>query len=127
ALVQARADTKAGNFDPAIASMTNATTLKPDEPILWVALGDAQLGAANAQEKAGTPATDAGLQKKFSDAADSYKKAIDLNSASKKPNAQTAAAAYNQMAAALSRGGKTAEATAAYDQAAAADPANAGM
>lgn len=127
ALVQARADTKAGNFDPAIASMTNATTLKPDEPILWVALGDAQLGAANAQEKAGTPATDAGLQKKFSDAADSYKKAIDLNSASKKPNAQTAAAAYNQLAQALSRGGKTTEATAAYDQAATADPANAGM
>lgn len=126
-LLQARADTKAGNYAPAITAMTNATTAKPDEPILWVALGDAQLGAANAQEKAGTAPTDAGLQKKFADAADSYKKAIDLNTASKKPNAQTAAAAYNQMGQALSRGGKTTEATAAYDQAATADPTNAGM
>ena len=30
-LVQARADTKAGNFDGAISSMTQATTQKPDE------------------------------------------------------------------------------------------------
>ena len=47
-LQQARADTKAGNFDAAISSMQSATTTKPDEPILWVALGDAQLGSAEA-------------------------------------------------------------------------------
>jgi tetratricopeptide (TPR) repeat protein len=126
-LVQARADTKAGNFAPAIASMQEATTAKPDEPILWVALGDAQLGDANAAAKAGTAATDPGLQKKFADAAASYKKAIDLNTASKKPNPQTAAAAYNQLGQALSRSGNTTDATAAYDNAAKADPANAGM
>ena len=43
-LTQARADTKAGNFDAAITAMKGATTAKPDEPILWVALGDAELG-----------------------------------------------------------------------------------
>src|SRR5215469_11442531 len=37
-LIQARTDTKAGNFDKAIAAMKDATTTKPDEPILWVAL-----------------------------------------------------------------------------------------
>jgi tetratricopeptide (TPR) repeat protein len=130
-LVQARADTKAGNFDAAITSMKQATTAKPDEPILWVALGDAQLGAANdASQKAktaGTPATDPALQQKFTDAAASYKKAIDLNTASKKPNPQTAAAAYNQLAQALSKGGNTQDAVVAYDDAAKADPPNAGM
>jgi tetratricopeptide (TPR) repeat protein len=126
-LLQARADTKAGNFAPAISAMQEATTAKPDEPILWVALGDAQLGAANAAEKSGTAASDPGLKKQFSDAADSYKKAIDLNTASKKPNPQTAAAAYNQLGQALSKGGDTADAATAYDNAAKADPTNAGM
>ncbi len=126
-LVQARADTKAGNYDAAITAMQSATTAKPDEPILWVALGDAQLGAANGAAKAGTAATDPGLQKKFADAAESYKKAIDLNTAEKKPNPQTAAAAYNQLGQALSKSGNNADATAAYDNAAKADPTNAGM
>jgi tetratricopeptide (TPR) repeat protein len=130
-LTQARADTKAGNFDAAIKSMDTATTAKPDEPILWVALGDAQIGAANAAAQAaktaGTPATDPAIQQKFTDAATSYKKAIDLNAASKKPNVQTAAAAYNQLGQALSKSGKAADATAAYDEAAKVDPANAGM
>jgi tetratricopeptide (TPR) repeat protein len=130
-LTQARADTKAGKFDSAISAMQQATTAKPDEPILWVALGDAQIGAGNAAAQAaktaGTPATDPAIEQKFTDAATSYKKAIDLNAAEKKPNPQTAAAAYNQLGQALSKGGKATEATAAYDEAAKADPANAGM
>ncbi len=130
-LTQARADTKAGNFDAAITAMQQATTAKPDEPILWVALGDAQIGAANAAaaaaKTAGTSPSDPAIEQKFTDAATSYKKGIDLNAASKKPNPQTAAAAYNQLGQALNKGGKTAEATAAYDEAAKADPANAGM
>ena len=51
-LLQARADTKAGNYDAAITSMQQATTQKPDEAILWVALGDAQAGSADAAAKA---------------------------------------------------------------------------
>lgn len=130
-LVQARADTKAGKFDSAITSMQTATAAKPDEPILWIALGDAQLGAANAAANAakaeGKPATDPAILQKFADAATSYKKGVDLNAASKKPNPQTAAAAYNQLGQALSKSGNSADATAAYDEAAKADPPNAGM
>jgi len=130
-LVQARADTKAGNYDAAITAMQSATTAKPDEPILWIALGDAQLGSANAAEKAakasGAAASTPDIQKKFADAAASYKKAVDLNAASKKPNPTTAAAAYNQLGQALSKGGDAAGASSAYDEAAKTDPTHAGM
>src|ERR1700679_2686220 len=44
-LTQARADNKAGNYDAAITAMQQATTTKPDEGILWITLGDAQLGS----------------------------------------------------------------------------------
>jgi tetratricopeptide (TPR) repeat protein len=129
-LVQARADIKAGNFDNAVTSMKGATETKPDEPILWVTLGDAQLGSADAAAKAaktaGTPVTPE-ITQKYTDAAASYKKAIDLDTASKKPNPAIAAAAYNQLGQALSKSGNTKDAADAYDQAAKADPAHAGM
>ena len=108
-LKQARDDNKAGNFDAAAKSMTDATAQAPTEAILWVTLGDAQLGQADAAAKAakaaGKPATDPDVAQKFSDAAASYKKAIDLNAASKKPSPETAAAAYNQMGQAYGRSG----------------------
>ena len=129
-LTQARADTKAGNFDPAITAMQQATSAKPDEGILWVALGDAQLGSADAAAKAakaaGKPA-DPSVQTKFADAAASYKKAVDANAASKKPSVETAAAAYNQLGQALAKSGDGKGASDAYEQAAKALPANAGM
>ena len=130
-LVQARADTKAGNFDPAITSMTQATTQKPDEAILWVALGDAQLGkgdaAAKAAKAAGKPATDPSIAQNYTDAAGSYKKAIDANTASKKPNPETAGAAENQLGQALAKSGDAKAASDAYDSAAKAEPGKAGM
>src|ERR1700730_1369006 len=46
-LTQARADNKAGNYDAAIKAMQDATTTKPDEGILWITMGDAQLGRAD--------------------------------------------------------------------------------
>lgn len=129
-LTQARADTKAGNFEPAITAMQQATAAKPDEGILWVALGDAQLGsadsAAKAAKAAGKPA-DPAVQAKFADAAASYKKAVDANAASKKPSVETAAAAYNQLGQALAKSGDGKGASDAYEQAAKALPANAGM
>ena len=131
ALTQARADNKAGNYDAAITSMKNATAQKPDEAILWVTLGDAQLGSADAATKAakaaGTPTTDPAITQKYSDAAASFKKSIDLNAASKKPNAETAGAAYNQLGQALAKSGSLKEASDAYEQAAKANPAGAGM
>jgi tetratricopeptide (TPR) repeat protein len=129
-LTQARNDTKAGNYDAAITAMTQATTQKPDEGILWVALGDAQLGSAEAAAKAAKAAgkpVDASIQAKYTDAASSYKKAADANAASKKPNPETAAAAYNQLGQALAKGGDGKAASDAYEQAAKALPANAGM
>jgi tetratricopeptide (TPR) repeat protein len=129
-LTQARTDTKAGNFDSAITAMQQATTQKPDEGILWVALGDAQLGSADAAAKAAKTAgkpIDQTIQTKYTDAAASYKKAIDANAASKKPNVETAAAAYNQMGQALAKSGDGGGASSAYEEAAKAQPANAGM
>jgi tetratricopeptide (TPR) repeat protein len=126
ALQQARADNKAGNFDAAIASMTQATTQKPDEAILWIALGDPQLGAADAAAKAaktaGTSPNDPAIQQKYADAIASYKKAIDANAASKKPNPETAAVADNQLGQAYARQGDTKDAADAYESAAKANP-----
>src|SRR5579871_731648 len=128
-LTQARADNKAGNYDAAIAAMKEATTQKPDEAILWVTLGDGQLGAADAAAKAakaaGTSQSDPAVTQKYADAAASFKKSIDLNSASKKPNPDTAGAAYNQLGQALAKSGNLKDASDAYEQAAKANPAGA--
>jgi tetratricopeptide (TPR) repeat protein len=130
-LTQARADTKAGNYDAAITAMKGATAVKADEPILWVALGDAELGSADAAAKAaraaGTSPTDAAIAQKYTDAAASYKKAVDMNATSKKPNPETAAAAYNQLGQAYGKQGDAKNAADAYEQAAKTLPANAGM
>jgi tetratricopeptide (TPR) repeat protein len=132
ALTQARADTKAGNYDAAAKSMQEATTQKPDEAILWVALGDAQLGqadtAAKAVKAAGkAPSSDPDVTQKYNDAAASYKKAIDANAASKKPLPETAAVAYNQLGQVYAKAGKGKDASDAYEAAAKADPTKAGM
>ena len=124
-LQQARADTKAGNFDAAISSMQNATQQKPDEAILWVALGDAQLGKGDAASKVSK--SDPAAMQSYKDAVDSYKKAIDANAASKKPSAETAAAAENQEGQALAKSGDAKDASEAYDAAAKTDPTKAGM
>jgi len=130
-LTQARADNKSGNFDAAATAMQQATTQKPDEAILWVTYGDAQLGQADvvakAAKAAGKPATDPDVASKFNDAIASYKKAIDLNTASRKPSPDTAAAAENQMGQAYSKMGDGKNAADAYDAAAKSLPANAGM
>jgi tetratricopeptide (TPR) repeat protein len=131
ALTQARADNKAGNFDAAAASMTQATTQLPTEPILWLTLADAQLGQADAALKAakasGKTASDPDVAAKYTAAETSYKKAIDLNTTSKKPNPSTAGAAYNQLGQAYAHSGDAKDASDAYDNAAKAEPAKAGV
>jgi tetratricopeptide (TPR) repeat protein len=111
--------------------MEQATTAKPDEGILWLTLGDAQLGsgdaAAKAAKAAGTPTTDPAIAQKYSDAVASYKKSVDLNAASKKPSPEVAAVAYNQLGQAYAKMGDTKGAADAYEQAAKAMPANSGM
>ncbi len=130
-LQQARADNKAGNYDASIKAMQQATAAKPDEAILWITLGDAQLGGADTDAKAaksaGKSPSDPAILAKYTDAAASYKKSIDLNAASKKPNPETAATAYNQMGTAYGKMGDAKNASDAYDNAAKTLPSNAGM
>jgi hypothetical protein len=128
-LKQARDDTKAGNFAPAIKAMTDATTAKPDEAILWDTLGDAQLGDAVAADKAAkaSHATDASLPDKYAAAVTSYQKALSLNAAAAKPSPELSAAVNNQLGQALGKTGKPKESAAAYEAAAAADKTKAGM
>ncbi len=131
ALKQAREDNKAGNYEAAVTSMTQATTQAPNEAILWITLGDAQLGVADKAQKAaksaGKSPTDPDVVQKYTDAIASYKKAIDLNAVAKKPSPETAADAYNQIGQAYGRSGNAADSSDAYDQAAKAEPAKAGM
>ncbi|HEY5055133.1 MAG TPA: hypothetical protein VII58_03185 [Acidobacteriaceae bacterium] len=124
-LVQARKDTTDGNYDVAIKSMTDATGSMPDQPVLWQTLGDAQLGAAAAAEKANK--TDPTLADKYGAAITSFQKALTLSTAAAKPNPQYIATADNQLGQAYGRIGKTKEATDAYEAAAKADPHQAGM
>ncbi len=130
-LLQARADNKAGNFASSVTAMQQATTVKPDEPILWITLGDSQLGAADVAAKeakaAGKPSTDPDVMQKYTDAATSYKKGIDLNAASKKPSPEIAGAAYNQLGQAYGKIGDAKNSSDAYEGAAKAQPTQAGM
>ncbi len=85
--------------------MTKDTTAKPDASVLWAQLGLAQNGL-----------------KKYDDALVSYKKALDIDLASKKPNPAIQGMANAGMGEAYARTGKVAEANAAYDAAAKANP-----
>lgn len=127
-LKQARTDTLAGRYDTAIKAMTDATAAKPDEPLLWDALADAQLGDAVTVDNAAKAAktVDPTVKDKLNAAVTSYQKAIALNAALAKPNPDTAAVANNQLGQALGRLGKPQDAAAAYNAAAAADPKGAG-
>ncbi len=88
--------------------MTKDTGLKPDEALLWVNLGFAQAGL-----------------KDYDDAIASYKKALDLESASKKPRMAVIGQANAGLGEIYARQGKVPEANAAYDAAAKADPTDA--
>jgi tetratricopeptide (TPR) repeat protein len=127
----AAAPTK-GDVSADVAKMKEATAAKPDESILWINYGDT-LNAqgdhlAVADKAAGKPAaTDPDVMQMYADAVDAYKKGIDLDVASKKPNPANQAGAYNQMGNAYKNENKMTEAVAAFDSAAKTMPANAGM
>ncbi len=127
----AAAPTK-GDVSADVAMMKEATDAKPDEPILWTNYGNTLLAQgdhlAAEDRKAGKQATsDPDVQKVYGDAVDAYKKGIDLDTASKKPNPVNDAAAYNQMGNALSHSGKGPEAAAAFESAVKLQPANAAL
>lgn len=129
-LAQARADEKSGKAGDAVTALQGVITQRPNEEILWGALGEAQLALADEGYKAAraakTPVTDPALQAKYADAAGSYAKAIELAPSAKKPNPEALAVYYQNQGKALGREGKLPESAAAYDASAKAFPAGAG-
>jgi tetratricopeptide (TPR) repeat protein len=95
--------------------MLKDTAARPDATTLWVQLGQAQAGLAGAQR----------YPKKYDEAEAAYKKALDEEATSKKPNPQVRGAAEAGLGEIYARTGKVPEASAAYDAAAKANPASA--
>lgn len=89
-----------GSYEQAITILQQATTVDPNQDLVWAYLGDAQRGA-----------------KKYSDAVESYQKALAL-----KP---TSGAYMSQLADAYAKSGQTDKAVQQYAAAATADPTNA--
>jgi len=115
-----------------VADMKAATDAKPEESVLWIVYGQAleaqsdHLAAEDDKVKKPLVSDDVAV-KSYSDAVAAYQKGIDLNAASKKPTPADQAVAYNSIGNIDGKLGKVSEASAAYDKAAAADPAKAGM
>jgi tetratricopeptide (TPR) repeat protein len=135
-LVAAGNASKAGDFDTAIAQLTEATSIDGTRDVLWYQLGDAYSQSAPKQTDA------AEKTKRLETAVTDIQKAIDMkkadiekaNAAEKKPDAaaqtdanKRLAAYYNGLGNAYSKSGNTDGAVAAYGQAAQADPPNGGM
>lgn len=104
------AEIKAAKYGDAESLMQKDTAAKPDASILWARLGQAQIGL-----------------KKYDDAITSFKKAIDLESASKKPNPEVQGLAQSGLGEAYARTGKVQDANTAYDEAAKVNPTQAGF
>jgi tetratricopeptide (TPR) repeat protein len=124
-LLAAKTASDAGDFDGAVAILTEANQVDATRDLVWFKLADAyRLSAAKQTDLAEK-------QKRFGEAADSYQKAIELkqdaikNGKDKDPNAtKMLAAYYNNMADAYNRAGKIDDAVKTYELAAQADPSS---
>ena len=129
-LKTAREANAAGKFADGAAAMTTATQQAPEQAILWLTLGDSQLGLADQAAKeakaAGKSQTDDSVTSKYAVAATSYKKAIDLGATAKKPNLEATANAYDRLGVVLSKSGDMKGAQDAFDSAAKTNKAEAG-
>lgn len=104
------AEIKTAKYTEIETLMAKDSAAKPDASVLWAQLGLAQNGL-----------------KKYDDALVSYKKALDTDTASKKPNPAIQGMANAGIGEAYARTGKVPEANAAYDAAAKANPPQAGF
>lgn len=104
------AEIKTAKYTDIESLMSKDTALKADEALLWNSLAFGQAGL-----------------KKYDDATVSYKKALDLETVSKKPRGGVIAQAQSGLGEIYARTGKVPEANAAFDAAAKADPANAAL
>ncbi|MGD0348337.1 MAG: hypothetical protein ABSA85_16360 [Terracidiphilus sp.] len=99
------AEIKTAKYTDIVSIATKDTGLKPDEALLWNQLGFGQAGL-----------------KQYDDAIVAYKKAVDLETASKKPRGPVIGQAQSGLGEIYARTGKVPEANAAFDAAAKADP-----
>jgi tetratricopeptide (TPR) repeat protein len=119
-LVEAKTAADAGNFDAAIAALTDATQMDATRDVIWFHLGDYYRMSAPKQ-------TDpAEKQKRLDSAVAAYQKAVEIKKATvndKDPNAtKNLAGYYNNLADALYKAKKVDEAVKTYEIAAQTDP-----
>lgn len=122
-IIAATAAMKAGDFDTALTTMTEATQMDPNRDVLWGLLADANRGSALKQ-------TDhAERDKRLTEAITDYQKAIDIKqkaletATTKKPeDAKQLAGYYNNLGEAYGRANKPDDAIKAYTQAAQINP-----
>lgn len=110
----------AGDYDTAIATLTEANQLDPSRDLIWFKLGDYYRMSVPKQ-------TDpAEKQKRLDSAVEAYQKAVDIKKAAvndKDPNAtKNLAAYYNNLADAYAKAKKIDDAVKTYELAATADP-----
>jgi tetratricopeptide (TPR) repeat protein len=99
------AEIKTAKYTEIETLMTKDTAAKPDASILWAQLGQAQVGL-----------------KKYDDAETTFKKVLDLETNSKKPNPAIQGLANSGLGEIYARTGKLQQAADAYDAAAKANP-----
>jgi tetratricopeptide (TPR) repeat protein len=104
------AEIKLAKFTEIETLMLKDTAAKPDASVLWMRLAQAQLGL-----------------KKYDEAEASFKKTLELDPASKKPNLGVQGTAEAGLGEIYARAGKVPEANAAYDAAAKVDPTSASL
>jgi tetratricopeptide (TPR) repeat protein len=120
----AKAATDAGDYETAIATLTEANQIDSTRDLIWFKLADAYRMSASKQ------ADPAEKQKRYEMATADYQKAIELRSASdaaqKDPdNNVKMAAYYNNLADAYSKSNKVDDSIANYNKAAQLDPTHA--
>jgi len=113
----------AGDYDTAIAALTEANQTDPSRDLVWFKLGDYYRLSATKQTDT------AEKQKRLGSAVEAYQKAIDLKKGAtndKDPAAAANLAAYyNNLAEAYAKSNKVDDAVKTYELAAQADPTNA--
>jgi tetratricopeptide (TPR) repeat protein len=110
-LAEANAAQQAGNFDQAIAILSEATQADPTRDLLWARLGEAyRFAASKAPDRAAAT-------EKYKQAVEPFKKAVAL-----KPNDGTY---HNALGEVYAKGGMSQEAIAEYNTAAQVDPPHA--
>jgi tetratricopeptide (TPR) repeat protein len=101
---------KTAKYTEIVTLMTKDTAAMSDQSILWTDLGRGELGLKN-----------------YDDAETHFKKAVTVETASKKPKQDLIAVSDAGLGEVYARQGKIPEATAAYDDAVKADPSRAGL